>query len=219
MRHLLLLTTLSLVTACIPKDEEANGPTCEGTTTEVALDAATPIGVVPADVLAQVPASEDTTLTYADATSTDLTLTFTPGATARFVDLEAVYPEGGETTAIGIVCDDYVAIDTDFTFTSTDGVFAEALAAELQATADAAPSLSVPLDLATMGGTFDIDDYTDTTDYNDSSAWITALLNGDGTTHGGVDGQVSGEEPCEDGDACTAWAENVSVGSWGATEE
>lgn len=223
MRRIPLVTLLgsfvglAAVSGCVPKNETADGPTCKATTTDVAMDAATPIGVVPADVLTAVPAAEDTVFSYTDGTTSDLALTFTPGTTARFVDLEPDYPDTGETTAIGIICDDYVAIDADFTFTTADGVFAESLSGEIQATAEGMPGVGAQLDLAAMGGSFVIGDYTTTTGWDDASASVSVGFVGDGTTRGDVTGQVSGSDPCTD-DPCTAWAENVPVGVWGASE-
>ena len=209
---------IGVFSACVPKNEVADGPTCKATTADVAMDEVTPIGVVPADVTAAVPATEDTVFSYSDGTDSDLALTFTPGTTARFVDLEPDYPDTGTTTAIGIICDDYVAIDATFTVTTADGVFAEALSAEIQATQAGMPGLRAPLALTAMGGSFDIGDYTDATDWDDASASVGVGFVGDGTTRGDVTGRVSGSDPCS-GDECSAWATNFSVGIWGATTE
>lgn len=211
---LLLLTPLF---ACTPRP--ADGPYCAQTVTDVALDEVTPIGVDAATVLADLPMTEDATLVYADATRTALALSYTPGGTARFVDQEAVYPEGGTTIDIAVICDDYVAVDVNMGLTTDDGVFAEALSTVLQAGEDGIGHIGQELDLGHLGGSFDIADYTTASDWTDASAWVDVTLNGDATTSGVISGQISGEDPCDPGDTCSAWAQNVNVGTWGDGDE
>lgn len=213
----LALLLLAPLLGCTPK--AADGPTCSKTVTDVSMDEVTAIGVAAATVVADLPATEDATLVYADSARTPLALQYTPGESARFVDQEAVYPEGGAQTDIGIICDDYVAFDVDMTLTSDDGVFAESFTSEVQAGADATGHIWQELDLLAMGGSFDIADYTTASDWTDASAWVQATLDGDGTTSGVISGQVSGEDPCDSGDTCSAWAENVDVGTWGDGDE
>lgn len=216
MRPPALLLLLAPLFGCTPKP--ADGPYCAQTVTDVALDEVTPIGVDAATVLADLPTTEDATLVYADATRTALALHYAPGDTARFVDQEAVYPEGGTTIDIAVICDDYVAVDVNMDLTTDDGVFAETLGTEIQAGEDGIGHIFQELDLDHMGGSFDIADYTTTSDWTDASAWVEATLDGDGTTSGIISGQVSGEDPCDSGDTCTAWAQNVDVGTWGGDE-
>lgn len=213
MRSPALLYFLAPLLGCAPKP--ADGPYCAQTVTDVALGEVTPIGVDAATVLADLPAAEDATLVYADAATTALALRYTPGDTARFVDQEAVYPEGGTTIDIAVICEDYVAVDVEMGLTTDDGVFAESLATELQAGEDGVGHIRQELDLGNLGGSFDISAWTTASDWTDASGWVEATLDGDGTTRGVVSGQVSGEDPCESGDECTAWAQNVEVGTWG----
>lgn len=214
-----LLLIWLLLPACQGDNKEASTPSCIATETDVALDEVSPLGFAPAEMLAQVPASDAAEFTYADASSTTLSLGFAPGTTATFVDLEADYPDTGEVIDIGVICDDYVAVDVDLDFQTDDGVFDEALSSELHAGADLVVTLHVDLDLAAMGGTFDIGDYTTETDWDDARAGIDVAFTDGGPTSGIVAGDVSGQDECADGDQCSAWSSMVEVGTWGDAGE
>lgn len=212
------IALLGLLFGCDRGGESDIGPTCEGTPVAIAMDEVTPIGITAAEVVARIPSHQDADFTYADATVTPLALDFTVGTAATFTDLEAVYPEG-DSIDIGILCDDVVTIPVDFTFATTDGVFDEAVSTPATATAEDPGSLHAELDLAAMGGSFAIDDYTDITDYTDSRLFIAVSLHDDALTTGAINGDVSGEDPCDDGDTCSAWDAAVDVGTWGPPAE
>jgi hypothetical protein len=194
------------------------GPHCAETRTPLQLDEASPIGVVPADVLARVPAEESSPLAYENGEATELSLAFSPATSAEFVDLEAVYPEGGETIDIAVICDDYVAIATDLAFVTADGRFDEDLSGEIQASAESLGAMWIEFALDAMNGSFDIADFTDVTDYDDARLHAAIAFHDGAPTSGEIAGDVSGEDECT-GDECSAWDVGVPVGTWGATPE
>ena len=203
---------LALVAGCQHKGTDL-GPTCEGTAVPVALDEVTAIGVVPADLIKRIPTHQDADFVYANADTTTIALDFTVGDEATFTDQTAVYPEG-TTIDIGIICDDFVAINVDFTFATADGVFDEAVSTQATVTEGTLGQIGAPLDLAALGGTFVIDDYTDGTAYDDARLRIALQLHDDGFTTGEINGDISGQEACADAE-CSAWDMAVDVGSYG----
>jgi hypothetical protein len=215
MRLAALFVPALFVLAGCPSGDLAEGPYCEDTRTALGADEVSALGFSPADVLADVPESENVGLVYADNSLSQLAVAFAPGAAAWFVDSEAVYPDtGGPQPAIGVICDDRVEIEGTLSFVSEDGAFAESFDAVLSATAEST-SLHQELDLDALVGTFDIVPFIQAEDYTDVSAWIDITF-ADGVSVGVVAGQVSGEEACEDSADCAAWAEAVDVGTWPA---
>lgn len=210
-------TTLAwmLLSACDPnKDGLDEGPSCEETPSEVALDEVTPLGFAASSVLARLPATETVPLIWATGEQTELSLAFRPADVAQYIDSEAVYPEGGTVPAIGIICDDYVQVAVQFDLATVDGAFDETFDGKLRASSEDGGEIRQELDLEGLTGTFDINAFTDTEDYDDRSAWVTITV-GDLSTIGVIEGQVSGSEPCDEGDTCSAWAEQVDIASWG----
>ena len=205
-----------LLAGCPSKEEADSGPTCEDTPTTITADEATSLGFTITEVLAALPAGESTEFAYADGTTTPLEVAFVPGTAYRFVDSEAVYPEG-MTTDIGILCEDRLEVDGTLHFATEDGAFAEDFAVTLTATTVDEARIWQELDLDGLTGTFDIVPFVDATDYDELKAWISAVYAG-GVSTGSVEGQASGAEECDPGDTCTAWAENVSVGTWPSAE-
>lgn len=216
MRLAALLVPALLVLAGCPSGDPAEGPYCEDTRTALGADEVSALGFSPADVLADVPESENVGLVYADNSLSQLAVAFAADAAgAWFVDSEAVYPDtGGPQPAIAVICEDRVEIEGTLSFVSEDGAFAESLDAVLSATAEST-SLHQELDLDALVGTFDIVPFIQAEDYTDVSAWIDITF-ADGVSVGVVAGQVSGEEACEDSADCAAWAEAVDVGTWPA---
>lgn len=209
-----------LAAACDDRnDGVGDGPHCEDTVTDLALDAASPLGFSGAEVQALGEGTHAATFTWYDDTVSDLTLVVTgAGAAARYVDSEAVYPDhGGATPAIGIVCDDRVEVDVAIDFDTSGGAFAETWDTVLSATTLDAATWHVDLDPAAIAGTFDFDARLAETgeDYDDSSLWASGSFDAAGLSSGQVMGQMSGGGPCDPGDTCTAWAGEVPVGSWG----
>jgi hypothetical protein len=212
------LLAFPLLAACPATTPEDAMPYCEDTRTEIAPDEATALGITANDVLAGLPAEETATFRYVDGGSTALTVAFTPGAQAYFVESVEVYPEtDGPSPAIAVVCDDRIEIDGSLAFATADGAFAESLAATLTATADAL-ALREELDLDALVGSFAIEPFVTAEDYDAVEAWISIRFV-DGQSEGAVEGQASGTSACDDEAECTAWAENVEVGDWSNAAE
>lgn len=210
------LLPLLLLTGC-PNSTLDEGPHCEETSTAIGLTDATALGFTAEEVLASIPATQASELEYADGTTTPLALSFAAAADARFVDSEAVYPEGdGMMPAIDVMCEDYIAIDVTFGFATEDGAFAESFDSTIAAFADST-SLNQELDLAALAGTFDLVPFVTAEDYDALKAWISVSF-AEGVSTGEVVGQASGEDECEDTSNCTAWAEMVPVGVWPTAE-
>jgi hypothetical protein len=125
---------------------EPKGPHCEESASEVPMEKPTALGFSPAQLAARLPETEQTTLRWADDTQTELSLAFRPQDSARFVDSEAVYPDG-EQPAIGVICEDRVEIDVSWDFLTADGAFDESFDTPLRASTLEAASLSVQLAL------------------------------------------------------------------------
>ena len=205
----ILLSLVACTDTTFPGDEY---PYCAETATLVAFDEVTPLGTSAADVLAGIPASEQASFAYTNgASASALDVAFTAGAEARFVDSEAVYPEGGEQIDIAVICEDRIEIDGVLAFSTADGVFAEALDVVLTSSAEGT-GIFESLDLENMGGTFDIMDYSTATDVTDLGAWISISF-ADGQSEGVVEGQATTEEAC-DGDECSVSAESIMAGGW-----
>jgi hypothetical protein len=200
---------------CDPKGSD-EGPRCEESAREVAMEEPTELGFSPAQLAARLPQTEQTTLSWADDTQTELALAFRPADSARFVDSEAVYPDG-EQPAIAVICEDRVEVDVSWDFVTADGTFDESFDTPLRASTLETASLSVQLDLDALGGTFDLDDWTEETEYDEARAWTDVQV-GEQVTSGEVSGQISGSEECNEGQTCSAWAQQVPVGTWGSAE-
>ena len=91
--------------------------------------------------------------------------------------------------------------------------FAETLSVVVSGTPEA-PTLYVDLDLDGLTGTFDIAPFVTTAGYDEVRAWLSMGWQG-GVSHGTLSGQASGQDANCTGPDCTAWAEQVSVASWG----
>ncbi|MFN7146543.1 MAG: hypothetical protein ACK4YP_22400 [Myxococcota bacterium] len=207
---------LLALTACPAGRPADEGPHCEDTRTAIAFDEVTPLGFSANDKLAGVPLEEATRLLYADGVATDLTVGFAPAEGAYFVDSEAVYPEGGVTTDIAVMCEDRIEVEGMFVFATADGAFSESFASTLSASAESV-SVHQELDLDGLNGSFDLAPYVQAEDYDALAAWIDVSFH-DGASVGSISGQASGEEECT-GDACSAWAESVAVGEWPVADE
>ncbi|MDP2306537.1 MAG: hypothetical protein Q8P18_10990 [Pseudomonadota bacterium] len=214
---LFLLAPLALLVAC-PALRDT--PICRSTRTEIALDEVTPLGFSAADVLAHLAPQEDAALRWADGTVTDLSLDFAPGTTARFVDGTVEPPtSGAPMPEIAIVCDDYIEVDVAIGFATADGEFAEQLKSRIRAITADTGVIDAALALDALVGTFDLAPFVEAESWDDLTAWVHVDLTSDGRTRGYVAGTASGEEPCAEGEECTAWAEDVAVATWGEPAE
>lgn len=213
-----LTASVLLLVGC-GSNRALDGVRCEDHPTELAFDEASPLGFTPAELVAGIPASESPVLTWADGGTTLLTLGWTAGTTARYVESVEVYPDdGGEHTLMAPVCDDRVEVDGTLTFATDDGAFAEVWTVVV-AGASPDPRLTVPLALDDLAGDFDLEPFVDAEDWDELSASV-AITWADGASAGVVSGQASGEEDgCVTGETCSAWAEEVDVATWGAPAE
>ena len=199
------------------KDLET-GPYCEDTPTVVALDEVTDLGFAAQALVDLAQGDHTETFTWArDDSTTPLSLTVTHGGgEARFVDSTAVYPDGGgESPAIGVICEDRVEVDVDLQFATDDGAFDEAWALAIWGVESDTATFRQDLDPDGLGGSYDMADDIGDEAYDDRSLWVGGAFALEGAS-GEVMGQISGSEDCDAGDTCTAWAASVSVGSWGA---
>lgn len=196
--------------------DTAEGPHCEDSATVVAVDEVTELGFAATDLLALAEGTWADTFTWdrdASTSGLELTLGWTDGE-ARFVDSVEVYPDDGEQPAIGLICEDRVEVDVQIGFVTDDGSFDESWTGPLTGKAADLAELYRALDPDALGGTYDMDaDITEPT-WDQRSLWIQGTFDEAGST-GRVLGQVSGEEECQ-GNTCSAWAAEVSVGSWGS---
>jgi hypothetical protein len=211
---------LPVLPACTTETQDTSVmPYCEDTPAVIGFDDATDLGITAAGALANVPATEDVAFAWADGSTTTLTLGFTPGAEARYVTSEAVYPAtDGPSPAIAVICEDRLEVDGTLSFATADGAFGERFASVVAATASAV-TLYEALDLDALAGSFDIAPFVDAADYDTLSAWIDVSFSG-GTSSGAVSGQASGQDDCAaSSDDCAAWAERVDVASWATTAD
>jgi len=213
----------SLLVACDP-DGGGGGLTsggeglhCDEVATEVPFDQDAGLGFSPDALIAGVPVTEDATLQWVGGGTTALSIGWQAGSVARFVDSEAAQDDTGMQTMMWIECDDRVEVEGTLTFSTADGAFAETLPVVVSGTPEA-PTLYVDLDLAALVGSFDIAPFVTTAGYDEVRAWLSMGWQG-GVSHGDISGQASGQDANCTGPDCTAWAEQVSVASWGVGSE
>lgn len=204
-----------LFTACLlDENKEASGPSCVDTPTDVTMDEVTPLGFAANDVLPLAAGTHGVQFVYPDDGATVTTIVVTPGAAARYVDSVADYPDTGAVPAIDVICESRVEIDATETFVSADGAFDEAWDYVLSATEVGLVSFAGQIPDATFHGSYVLADHTTATDYDKLTASVTANFAAD-SLQGSLDGQASGEDKdCVDGEACTAWAEMIEIGTW-----
>lgn len=235
MRTALALLTLIPLAACELNRTKDSGVAeswaCEEAPTVVAPSDITALGFSGADVLAVADAARSSSFVYsADAHSTLLSLdaTYTDGEIRYIQSDEPVGETGMSYAGEGDAdvaepypesdpCPDRVEVDVSLSFATEDGVFAEVFELALRASQLDQVSFAQDLDLSAMGGSFNIDDYSTAVDYDERNVGVSGSFGPDGATSGQVSGQASGSEECPEDEPCTAWAEIIEVGTWGAT--
>ena len=206
---------LILLVACdFKNDGDLEMPSCEDTSTDVAMDEVTPLGFAAEEVVPFADGDHAISFTWDQGADVDgLIGVALSGGSARYVDSEAVYPEGEETPAIGIECPDRVEIDAALTLSTSDGGLAEAWNVTLYAVDALAMAFSVQIPDAAFTGSYVLADHVDTADSDELTASASGRFDATGAT-GEVMGQASGQDECADGDECSAWATQVPVGTW-----
>lgn len=195
-------------------DEAAYGCEEVSRVTLPAADAA-PNGVVPQDVINIVNGVFPVALTYADGSSTTLSLGLSTSGDAVWVDLEPPAPTGGEEIAWNMVCEDELRFDLQVDFQTADGLLSERLNPELMVGADGVGRWWASVDPEALIGAWSP---TLARDGFDPSAWdeVTLSIEGEkglGDPTGSVNAQatkVEGEGP--DGTATAAMFEVASYG-------
>lgn len=207
-----------LLLACDPKGAMDEGPYCEGTRSPLALDEAAPNGVVPAAVLAWAETPYADTLTWASGGTTPLSLQATHTDAAEWVDEETVYPEGGGAQpAIGIECEDWLAVPVDLDLATDDGAFADRWATELVIASEDAAAFAVDLMAVALAGTFEPADWPEG-EYDRLDLSVTGTLTAAGSS-GTIGGSAIHDEGCEPDGTCSASAQEVRVATWGPASE
>lgn len=197
-------------------DKDAAGDGCVWTSSAVALDEVTELGLSASDLLAQAEGEHSAVFTYAAGETTPLSLTVTGLGTAELLTGEA--PESN--TDVYWDCPTTLSVDVRVDFLTEDGAFAEQWDTALINTAESqgVTAFSVELDPDGLSGSYDLTSAVTSTDYDELIAWGNGRFEAAGPS-GEISGQASGSEECDDGETCSAWAELVEVGAWAAAAE
>lgn len=190
--------------------EEGAGAFCGPiATTELADDETSVLGFGRTEVATISEGVHSGTLTYADGTTTPLTVTVTLGA-ARYHDMDWVSDDSGTlaTPATEMGCADVVEVDATIEFVTEDGAFVETWDTTLQASSPDSASFYVDLDLDALGGSFVL--VTDETyDAVDADAMGSFDTSG---AHGELSGM--GEKSYGTGPDGAVSATNIPIASW-----
>ena len=144
---------------------------CDETSSALAPNEASPLGFAAEDILAFAAGTFDATMTYLpddqefvlvdltpDSVTTNLTVTVeSKGAAAFVVSEPQVQTGGGLLIDMASSCQDYVAIDVSVQIRTDDGAFDETLDGQLVAYDASHATLSIPLDLAALTGSFAVE--------------------------------------------------------------
>lgn len=193
-----------------PADEDLGG--CVWTTTAVAMDEVTELGISANDLLALSEGERAETFTYAQGGTAALSLSVSSLGTAAVLTGEPIASE----TDVYYDCPTTLSVDVTVGFSTDDGAFAESWDTALTTTADTVSSAFfwVELDPDALGGSYDFSADITEPDYDERSLWASGQISAEGAW-GEIAGQVSGSDDCADGDECSAWASMVEVGQWG----
>lgn len=214
MRSLgLLALCLATLIGCDGGQTGDEGARCDpASTTDLALDEASPLGFSGADVLAVAGGAHEATLTWEIGGTTGLEVEVVHDGTVKFVEYEWIDDSGQDIAALG--CDDQVELGATLSFATADGAFAESVDTRLDATAGDAASLFEELDLDALTGTYAVTTETDTSDFDAIRAFLSITFESDGWS-GEVEGQ--GEGTTGDGPDDAAYAEGFGIATWNAT--
>jgi len=193
------------------KDTSGYGGCEEVSRTDLTADEESPLGFTPQSVfdLALVDESSDFLWDAGGTIPFQFVVTAT-GTGGQYVEYD-----GRRRREIDYDCPNQLEVGVSMTFNTDDGVFAETWSGVVIATDDGEVFFYSKLD--SFGGTFDIWDYVDDPDADSASASVNIDFRPDGS-HGRINGQAQGSNPGTGGGDGTAWASNIQVGSWPASD-
>ena len=168
------------------------------TTTVLGVDDPSPLGFSGRAVLGAVGVDHRGTLTYADGTTTPLTIDVDyDGGEVRFHDNEWI-DDGGTDIAPATGCLDTLEVDARVSFATMDGAFAEAWVIPLVAS-DAARA-TFGHEVGSAAGTFDPGAHVPPGEtYDEVTAWVSGSFDATGAR-----GEVVGQGERTDGDVASA---------------
>jgi hypothetical protein len=180
------------------------------TRTNLAWSERSTLGFSADELLSTLGAGHQARLTYADGTSTTLTLALArTSGQVEFQDREYTSDQSGRELAIGSECPDVLSIPVTLSFTTKDGAFAEVWAVSLLANGSSTATGSVPIDLDALMGDYSVTE-VDPSAFDDVVAFIT--LDFEGTAwSGAVSGQALESSGGSNG---TSSAQNFGIGTF-----
>ena len=228
-RSLLALTlALPLLTTACAEDEPGPGdgdsqdtnddcwPYCEETSTSIAPDDETALGVAGSAVTDPLPEDAAATLSWASSGDVGLEWGVAFGVeTLRFVEAEAVYPtcEGGDVPSIAVECPDYLAVEGSLTLLAEDGSLDAALPLTFSldefSVDSGVVSFSAAVEESDLGAAFTLADHVDTSGYDA----VSLHLYGEVAADGGLSMTLNAQGTGNDGNV--AWADIVEIATVG----
>jgi hypothetical protein len=163
------------------------------------------------ELLNALGAEHQARLTYADGTSTTLTLGLQRGTSGQvqFQQRQYTSDQSGRELAVDSDCDDVLSIPVTLSFTTNDGAFAESWALSLLADSATTATGYVPLELDALAGSYTVTE-VDPAEFDDVVAFIT-LGFAAAAWSGSVSGQAIQSDAAPSG---TSSARSFSIGSF-----
>lgn len=130
--------TVPALSGCSQDTGTENGLSCKETRSAIALGESTALGFSAQDALNYLESSYEATLTWADGTTTAVTMSIDDrDGDIEFVDQEVDNSSSGQEEYQAdamIMCEDFVSIPVTVTFATADGKFNESWALSMQVT-------------------------------------------------------------------------------------
>jgi len=210
---------LLLSAACHP---EKNGDTgealsCSEDVTQLSVEQDSPLGFSARTINTLTSGDHDSNLTWTnnEITSLRLRVTYADGD-IRYID-RAISGGGGEeatdTASEEELCPDTLEIDVTLSFETGDDAFDETWETPLVATTADSATFAYTFDPLDLNGSYDVTSDMTSTDYDQLDGDARGTFDITGAT-GTLTGQASGEEECDEGEECSAWAENFDIATW-----
>lgn len=213
-KGLCLALSIALLAGCDGGEKDNTGEdelSCTETIDELSIEEDSPLGFGGRAITTLTSGEHDATLTYADSSTSGMTLKVSyADGDIRYVDREPPADGGAEWAEI---CQDTVEVDVTLIFRTQDDAFDEDWETALYAYDIDVAWFNAEFDPLDMVGGFDITAFMTSTDYDELTAFASGQVDLSGTT-GTLAGQASGSEDCEEGDECSAWAEQIDIGAW-----